>query len=163
MVFELVELKDISGPKATIYSLYLEDEKQTLFDKFLSEYEVDYQSEVLSILDKIGKMSFKYGAERMFFKENEGKLGDLVCALYDSPDSHLRLYCMRLGKTVLILGSGGFKSKAIRALQEDTILSHENAIIRQFSAIFAKRIKEREIGWKDEMTLSGNFIFDTDE
>jgi len=163
MVFELVELKDISGPKATVYSLYVEEEQQTLFDKFLSEYEANYRSEVLSILDKLDKMAFKYGADQMFFKENEGKLGDLVCALYDNPDSNLRLYCMRLGKTVLILGSGGYKSKAIRALQEDTILSCENAIIRRFSAIFAKKVKERDIFWEDEMTLGGNFTFDTDE
>jgi hypothetical protein len=163
MIFELVELTDLSGPKATIYSLFVNEEKQTLFDKFLSQHLENHKDEVLSILDKIDKMAWKYGAERMFFKENEGKLGDLVCALYDSPDSHLRLYCMRLGKTIIILGSGGVKPKSIRALQEDPVLTQANGLIRRFSSVFAQKLKEREIYWKDEMTLEGNFIIDTDE
>ena len=163
MIFELVELKELSGPKTTIYSLYLEDETRTLFDKFLSDNVDRYRQEVISILDKMSKISFKFGAERMFFKENEGKLGDLVCALYDSPDSNLRLYCIRLGKTIIILGGGGYKSKLIRALQEDPLLTKENLVMRKFSEILAKRLKERDIFWKDEMTLDGNFIFDTDE
>ena len=163
MIFELVELKELSGPKTTIYSLYLEDETQTLFDKFLSDNINKYRQEVISVLDKMDKISFKFGAERMFFKENEGKLGDLVCALYDSPDSNLRLYCIRLGKTIIILGGGGYKSKLIRALQEDPLLTKENLVMRKFSEILAKRLKERDIFWKDEMTLDGNFIFDTDE
>jgi hypothetical protein len=163
MIFELVELIEFSGPKATVYSLYLEDENQTLFDKFLSENIDEHRQEILSILDKINKISYKFGAERMFFKENEGKLGDLVCALYDSPDSNLRLYCIRLGKTIIILGGGGYKSKLIRALQEDPLLTKENLIMRKFSEILGKRMKERDIFWIDEMTLDGNFIIDTDE
>jgi hypothetical protein len=117
----------------------------------------------LSILDKLNKMSQKFGAERMFFKENEGKLGDLVCALYDSPDSNLRLYCIRLGKTIIILGGGGYKSKLIRALQEDPTLTKENLLMRKFSEILGRKMKDRDIIWKDEMTLDGNFIIDTDE
>lgn len=163
MKFELVELLELSGPKATIYSAYLEEDEQTLFDTFLAENEKDFKEEVLSILDKIDKIALKFGADRMFFKENEGKLGDLVCALYDSPDSHLRLYCIRMGKTVIILGGGGFKPKSIRALQEDPKLTIENSKIRQISQALYQKIKDGEIYWSDEMTLNGNFIIDTDE
>jgi hypothetical protein len=163
MIFELVELIEFSGPKTTIYSLYLEDENQTLFDKFLADNIEKHRQEILSILDKLNKMSQKFGAERMFFKENEGKLGDLVCALYDSPDSNLRLYCIRLGKTIIILGGGGYKSKLIRALQEDPTLTKENLLMRKFSEILGRKMKDRDIIWKDEMTLDGNFIIDTDE
>lgn len=163
MKFELVELIDFSGPKATIYSVYLEDEDLTLFDKFLIENEKKFKSEVISILDKIDRIVYKFGAERIFFKENEGRLGDLVCALYDSPDSNLRLYCIRLGKNIIILGGGGEKPKSIRTLQENEKLTKENNLLRKFSEIFYKKMLEKEIYWENELTLGGNFNLDTDE
>lgn len=163
MKFELVELADLSGPKTTIYSIYIDEDERTLFDIFLDENEKNYRKEVLSILDKIDKVALDYGAERMFFKENEGKLGDLVCALYDSPESNLRLYCIRMGKTIIILGGGGYKSKLIRAFQEDPKLTTENNIIRKFSEVLYEKIKEGEIFWVDEMTLGGDFLINTDE
>jgi hypothetical protein len=163
MKFELVELVDFSGQKATIYSVYIEGESQTLFDHFLLENEGLYKNEVLSILDKIDKIALKYGAERYFFKENEGKFGDLVCALYDSPDSNLRLYCIRLGKTVIVLGGGGIKPKSIRTLQESPKLTTENEIIRQISKALYQKMKDGEIFWANEMTLAGNFNIDTNE
>jgi hypothetical protein len=163
MKFELVELIDFSGPKASIYSVYLEDEEQTLFDKFLLENENTFRSEIISILDKIDKIAFRFGAERMFFKENEGRLGDLVCALYDSPDSNLRLYCIRLGKSIIILGGGGEKPKSIRSFQENEKLTKENSLIRQFSEILYEKMLEKDIFWEDELTLGGNFNLDTDE
>ena len=163
MKFELVELADLSGPKTTIYSIYVDEDERTLFDIFLDENEKNHRKEVLSILDKVDKIALDYGAERMFFKENEGKLGDLVCALYDSPESNLRLYCIRMGKTIIILGGGGYKSKMIRALQEDPKLTIENSIIRKFSEILYEKIKDGEIFWVDEMTLGGDFLIDIDE
>lgn len=114
-------------------------------------------------LISIDKIALDYGAERMFFKENEGKLDDLVCALYDSPESNLRLYCIRMGKTIIILGGGGYKPKMIRALQEDPKLTVENNIICKFSEILYEKIKDGEIFWVDEMTLGGDFLIDTDE
>ena len=98
------------------------------------------------------------------FKENEGRLGDLVCALYDCPHSNLRLYCVRLGSTIVILGGGGHKPKTIRALQEDTKLTQENNIVRTISKQIGFLTKERELFWsKNEMELEGTLTFDTDE
>ncbi len=37
--------------------------------------------------------------------------------------SNLRLYCIRLGSAVVILGGGGHKPKTIRTLQDDTKLT----------------------------------------
>ncbi|MBK6979124.1 MAG: hypothetical protein IPH28_20170 [Cytophagaceae bacterium] len=60
-------------------------------------------------------------------------MGDGVCALYDDPDRNLRLYCIRYGKQIVVLGGGGHKPKTIRALQEDEKLKQENYLIRNIS------------------------------
>ena len=163
MKFEIVELENLSGPKATIYSVIVDSAYQTLFDKFLDENESVFYDEIDSIFETLDQISFSHGARRHYFKENEGKLGDLVCALYDTPDSNLRLYCIRFGTTVVLLGGGGYKSKAIRALQEDPKLTHENYLIRKISELIYQKMKEEEIFWVNEKKLGGNLTIDTDD
>ena len=163
MKFELIELENLSGPKATFYSVLIDDDSETLFEKFYEENKNTFREELKSIVKTLDIIALDNGARRTYFKENEGKLGDLVCALYDTPKSNLRLYCIRLGNTVIILGSGGQKSKSIRTLQEDEKLTKENYLMRTLSDLLYKKIKEGEIYWQDEMTLAGNLIIDTDE
>ena len=163
MKFELIELENLSGPKATFYSVLIDDDSETLFEKFYEENKDIFREELKSIVKTLDIIALDNGARRTYFKENEGKLGDLVCALYDTPKSNLRLYCIRLGNTVIILGSGGQKSKSIKALQEDEKLTKENYLMRTLSDLLYKKIKEGEIYWQDEMTLAGNLIIDTDE
>ncbi len=163
MKFELVELSRLSGRKATIYSLIINDDELTLFDKFIEENDEHFPDEIDSIFDTLDKIGKKYGTAREFFKENEGKLGDLVCALYDTPHSNLRLYCIRLGNAVIILGGGRHKSKTIRKLQEDATLREANYLLRTFSELLHQKILEGEIYWNGDMELNGNLIIDTDE
>ena len=54
----------------------------------------------------IGKIA-DYGAFERFFRP-EGKMNDRVCAL-PVLRSKLRLYCLRLSDSILILGNGGVK------------------------------------------------------
>lgn len=163
MKFEIVELSNLSGPKASIYSVIVDDESQTLFDNFLEENKTRFRDEIINIVARIDNMAQRNGARRSYFKENEGKLGDLVCALYDTPLSNLRLYCIRFGTTVIILGGGGYKSKAIRALQENDKLSRENYLLRTISNLIYQKMRDGEIFWQNEMELGGNLIIDTDE
>jgi len=80
------------------------------------------------------------GAREQFFKLHEGKPGDLVCAIYDVPDSKLRLYCIRYGMDLVVLGGGGEKPKDIRAYQEDENLNQQAEIIKTISdAIYEKQ------------------------
>jgi hypothetical protein len=99
-------------------------------------------------LKTIGKET---GAKQHFFKEKEGELGDGVCALYDEPQKDLRLYCIRYGKGLVVLGSGGYKSKDIKALQEDKKLTEENYFLRWLSKAITEKMKEREIGLTDDL------------
>ncbi|UVR14472.1 hypothetical protein [Parabacteroides distasonis] len=67
-------------------------------------------------------MATKTGAAEHFFKLNEGKPGDGVCALFDSPDKKLRIYCIRFANVAIVVGGGGYKPKNIRAYQESSSL-----------------------------------------
>ncbi len=87
------------------------------------------------------------GARETFFKTNEGVPGDGVCALYDDPDKKLRLYGVRYGNLVVILGSGGEKPKTIRALQESKKLVDENSMVKRISKGVMKAMKDKYLRW----------------
>jgi hypothetical protein len=162
--FEIVKLSDFSGKKATIYSVIMEDEEVTLLDHFLDENEGDYPHEVSDIVNRLSVLGNITGAREHFFKEWEGKPGDGVCALYDNPDSNLRLYCIRYGSCTVIIGGGGFKPKSISALQEDKKLTTENYRMRKVSQVIMNALKEKDIRWSsDGMELIGDLKFIQDD
>jgi hypothetical protein len=165
--FRIVRLDDLSGSKATIYSAILEEDEAsatTLLDHFVTENQSGHREEVKSILGRLRAIGQKTGARDHFFKDWEGKPGDGVCALYDDPDKHLRLYCIRFGTGVLITGGGGFKPKPMKALQESKKLTRERDYMEVISSEISERIKARDITWSaDETELLGNFNFYKDE
>lgn len=77
--------------------MVLEDGNTTLFDQFILENKSQQPEALNSILSKLILIGHKTGAKEHFFKLNEGNLGDGICALYDSPNKTLRLYCIRYG------------------------------------------------------------------
>ncbi|MEQ9231474.1 MAG: hypothetical protein RIF46_12395, partial [Cyclobacteriaceae bacterium] len=115
MKCRLVKMTQFSGNKANIYGVIKENDTQTLFDHFVIENKTSFLSELKDITSRLQTIGHKVGAQEYFFKPNEGKLGDGVCALYDKPESNLRLYCIRYGNDLIIVGGGGPKSKKIRA------------------------------------------------
>lgn len=164
MKFKIVQLSQFNGNKAGIYSVYLDDEQKTLFECFLRENIAAFKSEIININQRIRTINTKTGAQSIYFKEDEGIPGDGVCALYDDPASNLRLYCIRYGKSLVILGSGGFKPKSIRAFQEDDKLKTENYFLRKISALITERIRTGEIQFSEEGTeLYGNLEFEDNE
>lgn len=133
------------------------DDGTDLFDQFLSEHHSDYGKDVKDILQRIRAMANRTGAQEHFFKTKEGNPGDGVCALYDTPDKHLRLYCIRMGNAVIILGGGGPKST--KTLQEDPKLKKENYLLREVSEEITKKMKDEEIRFSDdELELLGDNI-----
>ena len=150
MSLRLVKLEQYTGTKATIYSLYDQNEGKTLFERFIEENEAEYLDELEDIHVRLDNIGHRFGAREQFFKEYEGKGGDMVCALFDLPEKKLRLYCIRLGKVVLILGGGG--KKKVRTLQEDEKLKSENYLLREVSAELYKRILDKDIKWSVDGT-----------
>ena len=164
MKFKIVQLSQFNGNKAGIYSVYLSDEQKTLFECFLRENISAFKSEIININQRIRTINTKTGARSIYFKEDEGIPGDGVCALYDDPASNLRLYRIRYGKSLVILGSGGFKPKSIRAFQEDDKLKTENYFLRKISALITERIKTGEIQFsEDGIELYGDLEFEDNE
>jgi len=102
MNFKIVKLSQFSGYHAGIYSIYLENEQQTLFERFLKENINSFKSEIIDINSRLITINKKTGAKDDYFKLNEGNPGDGVCALYDKQKSNLRLYCIKFGNTLVI-------------------------------------------------------------
>ena len=153
MKFSLIKLNRLSGNGASIYAIQREGETETSLDKFISENSDSFKSEINDIIRRLKSIGHKTGARTQFFKENEGKSGDGVCALYDDPDSNLRLYCYALVHLLV----GGHKPKTIRALQEHPKLKAENYFLRKLSSQIMKRIRHKDI----EFT-NGGFDFKGD-
>ena len=164
MKYKLVKISNISGEKASAYSIYLNDEEKTVFENFLKENINSFKSELNDILSRLVVIGKDTGAREHFFKINEGKPGDGVCALYDRPNSFLRLYCIRYGYNILILGGGGPKSKSIRTLGEDPKLKAENSFLRKVSEDITRRLSEGEIYFSDDnLDFEGNLEFNDED
>jgi len=160
MGFKIVELTNFTGYKATIYSVVNEFEKGTLFDQFIKQNFRVFKSEVTDIVRRLKTINSITGAKEYYFKLDEGLPGDGVCALYDNPDHHLRLYCIRFGNSIVIVGGGGEKPKGIKAWQENEKLAKEANLMINVSRKLTVRIKEREIEFSENGTkLTGNLEF----
>ena len=156
MNYTLLKREGLSGAKATVYSVQLEDGTD-LFDRFLSENETNFPQDVSNILQRLRAMATKTGAQQHFFKQREGKPGDGVCALFDTPGKHLRLYVIRMGNAVLILGGGG--PKKTRTLQQDPKLNYENYTLREVSQFISEKMRTNELQFSDDETeLTGNIV-----
>jgi hypothetical protein len=160
MEFKLVKLDKLSGNEASVYAIQLLGESRTLFDHFISENINSHSSELKDILSRLRVIGHDAGAQEDFFKHNEGNPGDGICALYDKPRSHLRLYCIRYGSSLIILGGGGPKAKKVRRLQDDPKLKKENYLLRDIARQINQRIKDREITFYNEgKDLEGEIEF----
>lgn len=162
MKSKLVKLKQFSGNKATIYGVWFDELKQTSFDLFISENINVFKSELNDIVARLISIGKTIGAREQFFKQYEGMPGDGVCALFDIPGKKLRLYCIRYGTLIVIVGSGSYKN--VQKLQQFKKLKDENEILKTLSAEITRRIKEGDIWYSDDyMELEGNLEFNNEE
>lgn len=145
MKFALVEIEELSGNKLKVYSIIPEDDEDegyTLYDRFIDENGTKFKIEVEDITNRIEIMARYTGLREDFIKGGEGNLGDGIYALYDKPDSNLRLYFIRFGNVAIVLGSGGEKPKSIRRFQENPQLKDANYFLRKVSAALADAVQE---------------------
>ena len=160
MKYEIVKLSPLSGVQCTVYSIVPERGGLTLYDVFINENIADFREEVKDINNRLKLIGIKHGARHSYFKHFEGKYGDFVCALYDLPDKNLRLYCIRYGADVVILGGGGLKTEETIAWQDDSKLTEEATRIIEYANDIARRMVDGEIYMsRDKPELEGNFYF----
>lgn len=145
MKYSLVELESFSGKKTSVYSLLDKEEQITLFETFLKENKSSHRKEINDIIKRLTVIGNKTGAREQFFKINEGNLGDGIVALYDNPNKKLRLYCIRYGSALIVLGGGGEKPKSIKAFQENEKLTSENYLLREIGKVITQKMKHKEI------------------
>lgn len=81
------------------------------------------------------------GALERFFRP-EGKMNDRVCAL-PVVKSKLRLYCLRLSDSILILGNGGVKK--MRTYDEDDELRGFVVTLQNFDKLIKEGVKDGTI------------------
>lgn len=81
--------------------------------------------------------------------------------MFDEPDYKLRLYCIKYGKEIVILGGGGVKD--VRAWQDDPKLNEEASLIIKIAKEINQAIKEKDIKYSnDYMRLEGDLTFEID-
>jgi hypothetical protein len=158
--YKIVKLQKYSGDECSVYTILLE-EGSTLFRKFVDENSHHFKNEILDIVKQIRSIAHKTGARVQFFKTDEGIPGDGVCALYDE-EGKLRLYCIRFGHNLIILGGGGQKN--VRSWQDDPKLSAEASLMIRISKDITRKLKEKDIRFGDEgYDLYGNLNFKEDD
>ena len=77
MKFRIQKLEQFKGEQAGIYSVYLEDEQETLFERFIKENVDSFKSEIVDITQRIKAINEKTGAREQYFKLKEGVPGDV--------------------------------------------------------------------------------------
>jgi len=158
---KLVKINKLSGDATSIYSVAIDDEAETLLDKFITENIFSFKNETKDIIQRLRTIGNVTGARPQFFKLKEGAPGDGVCALYDNPKSNLRLYCIHYGNELIIVGGGGHKPKTIKALQENKKLKSENYFLKWLSAEISIRVKEKTIQFvNDHFDFEGDLDFE---
>ena len=146
---------------AAVYSVVPEGNEMSLFEKFIAENEDNHEAELTEILDRLHAIGHDVGARAQFFKHNEGKPGDLVCALYDNEDRKLRLYCIRQGSVTVILGGGG--PKEVRSWQDDPKLKKEAETMISISNRIYQAIKDKDITFGPGGELFGNLTLNDED
>lgn len=101
-----------------LFTIIFEGKNQSDFADFINKFKDDAvrQNDLRIILNQIDLILVKGVAERYF--RPEGKMSDNVCAL-PVYKSGLRLYCLRLSDSVLIVGNGGVKNTKTYQENED--------------------------------------------
>jgi hypothetical protein len=163
MKIKLVKFSDISGNKAGFYSIYYNNDKETLFEQFLKENVTLFKSELKAIVNNIETMGTEEGARFNYFRVEEGEPGDRICAILDEPNKKLRLYCIRFSDRLVLLGGGGYKPKNISSFQDDPKLKAENYKLRKIVKLIEKRMEEGEINLTNNgRDFSGSFVLKDD-
>ncbi|MFO7890229.1 MAG: hypothetical protein R6V04_07800 [bacterium] len=143
------------GSRATLYTVRLEGESITEFEKFLSNPEIKTNPEFEPLVYGLDDILNKYGCQERFFKLKESRFNDSVVALWRG---NIRLYCCRYSNIILILGSGGIKKT--KTYQEDKYLNNIVKIMSEISNRIDKRIIEEKTLCIEDNIFVGNLKFE---
>lgn len=145
--------------KAGLFSISFEGESYNEFEKFILKFkdDVTLSKDLQVILAAIQRMLETSGFLERYFRP-EGKMRDNVVAL-PIQTGKLRLYCLRLSDSVLIVGNGGIKDS--RTYNEDTELSGYVLTLQKLDELLKLAIKKGDITIEEHnISMDDNKTFD---
>jgi hypothetical protein len=125
--------------KAGLFTIIFEGEAVSEFDSFYNKFinDAERSEDLQKILTQIDLMLNVRGFTERNFRP-EGKMNDNVVAIPVYKNS-LRLYCLRLSDSVLIVGNGGIKRT--QKVEEDNILNGYVISLQKLDALLKADIK----------------------
>ena len=125
--------------KAGLFTIIFEGEGVSEFDDFYNKFinDAERSADLQQILTQIDLMLNVRGFTERNFRY-EGKASDNVVALPTYKNS-LRLYCLRLSDSVLIVGNGGVKTT--QKVAQDPILSGYVINLQKLDALLKADIR----------------------
>jgi hypothetical protein len=137
---ELIQLN--KDRNCTLYTIQFLTEDKGEYLRFYNKFKDDatYNDDLARIAKFVESIA-DFGALERFFRP-EGKMSDRVCAL-PVVKSNLRLYCLRLSNSILILGNGGIKKS--RTYNEDDELRGYVVTLQNFDKLIKQGVNEGTI------------------
>lgn len=137
---------------AGLFTISFLGEDDSEFDKFIKKFkeDADKKEDLFLVLNAINRMLNASGFLERYFRP-EGKFGDNVVAL-PIEKAKIRLYCLRMSDSVLIVGNGGIKKS--KTYQEDDNLNGYVITLQQLDHILEKEIKNGRVKI-EETKISG--------
>lgn len=153
------KIASVNQTEATaLFSIVFEGEDESEFAKFQSKFidNAKLVNDLRLIINVIQRMLERGFEERNF--RREGKASDNVVAL-PVYGSRLRLYCLRMSESVLIVGNGGIKKT--RTYEEDENLNGYVISLQNLDRLLSADIKAGRVSL-EEADLDGidNLIYD---
>lgn len=137
---ELIQLN--KDRTCTLYTIQFVTEDKGEYVRFYNRFKDDaiYNKDLFKIAGFIETIAEKGAFERYF--RPEGKMRDRVVAL-PIIKSKLRLYCLRLSESILILGNGGIKDT--RTYNENDELRGYVITLQNFDHLIKEGVKDGTI------------------
>lgn len=137
---------------AGLFTISFLGEDDSEFDKFIKKFkeDADKKEDLFLVLNAINRMLNASGFLERYFRP-EGKFGDNVVAL-PIEKAKIRLYCLRMSDSVLIIGNGGIKKS--KTYQEDDNLNGYVITLQQLDHLLEKEIKNGRVKI-EETKISG--------
>ncbi len=153
MEYEIVKLSRFSGKGCAIYSVRLKGQTKTLFEKFIELNLAKYPKDIRKLIANLRDIGAELGMREKFYKPEEARLGDQICAMYIKPGSGLRLYFIKYSQDVIILGGGGYKGPNVKAWQDDPNLTEDVELLIQLSDHIGMRlVKKEDLWWSKDLS-----------
>ncbi len=135
-----------------------EGSDSTFFEQFIEENEVQHAAALNNLAGQLDTFAHDLGARDHFFR-HEAPIGGWAHALRDD-EGKLRLYCIRYGSCLIVLGSGAPKPKGVGAWQTDPLLKPKVEATIAVADAIQEKIKEGDLKFSsDGFDFEGDLIF----